>query len=251
MVQLPPLRILYTVDKGGSSGIADSSPQLASPENLMKLGESQLPLRAAVTDEIRSRIVRGQLKPGDRLLEEDLAAELGVSRNPVRESFQALALEGFVRIEPRRGAYVDFVDSQRAHELFEVRLPLEGLVAELAAKRRSPSQLAGLVQMVKEARGFIAVDQLERLPEMNTRFHDNLAAAAHNALLASTLHRLSHVVQWVYAARIRERSANSWGEHEALVDAIAQQDAELARELSEAHVAAARLAFLGSDGAAD
>lgn len=209
----------------------------------MNLGQSQLPLRAAVGEEIRMQIISGALKPGERLLEEDIAAALGVSRNPVREALQALAAEGFIKIEPRRGAHVAVVDAHRASELFEVRIPLEGLVAELAALRRTPAQLATLQDMTEQALDLVRSGQLESLPALNTRFHDGLAAAAANSLLAETLHRFSHLVQWVYAARIKERSTNSWAEHAAMIDAIERQDAPAARRLSEAHVSAARIAF--------
>lgn len=219
----------------------------AESDRVVKLGESQRPLRAAVTDEIRLQIIRGELEPGERIFEEDVAASLGVSRNPVREALQALAAEGFVRIEPRRGAHVAVVDANKANELFEIRVPLEGLVAELAAKRRTPAQLDALSAMTDEALALVRSNQLELLPELNTQFHDALAEAAANELLASTLHRLSHLVQWVYSARIKERSTDSWAEHAALIDAIGRQDAISARRLSEAHVTAARVAFLGAE----
>lgn len=213
----------------------------------MNLGQSQRPLRAAVTDEIRLQIIRGELQPGERVFEEDIAAALGVSRNPVREALQALAADGFIQIEPRRGAHVAVVDASRANELFEVRVPLEGLVAELAAQRRTPAQLTALQEMTEQALGLVEAGQLELLPDLNTKFHDGLAAAAGNELLASTLHRLSHLVQWVYSARIKTRSVDSWAEHAALIEAIERQDATSARHLSEAHVTAARLAFLDTE----
>ena len=97
------------------------------------VGSTHLPLRHAVLEEIRRRIVAGQWAQGERLFEDQIAAELNVSRNPVREALQALASEGFVELEPRRGARVATVSDARATELFEVREVLEGLVASLAA----------------------------------------------------------------------------------------------------------------------
>jgi DNA-binding GntR family transcriptional regulator len=214
-------------------------------ENDVKLGDSQRPLREAVADDIRAQIIHGEVAPGVRLLEEDIAASLGVSRNPVREALQALAVEGFVEIVPRRGAHVAIVDARRAVELFEVRLPLEGLVAELAAHRRNAADVDELRAILVEARARITDGHLERLPDLNTRFHDGLCRAAGNDLLTATLHRLSHLVQWVYATRIRERSHDSWNEHNALVDAIERSDPTLARRVSEGHVRAAREAFIG------
>src|SRR5690606_2315410 len=97
-------------------------PVLARP-----IGQIHQPLREAVQDAIRAAIVEGRYPPGERLLEDQLAQELGVSRNPVREALHALSTEGFVVIEPRRGARVATVSRQRAGELFEVREVLEGL----------------------------------------------------------------------------------------------------------------------------
>jgi len=210
------------------------------------VGSTQRPLRVAVADELRERIIAGQLRPGVRLFEEGLAAEMGVSRNPVREALQLLSSEGFVSMEPRRGARVGIVDQRRAQELFELRLPLERTVAQLAAQRRTPAQLAHLEQVV--AAGMEAIDtaRLERLPALNTKFHDALAAAAHNELLAETLRRISHVVQWVYSTRLESRATQSWGEHGALLVAISDQDGERAAELGVAHIEAALSAFLNA-----
>ncbi len=114
------------------------------------IGDEHQPLRVAVSDEIRRRIIAGALPQGERIREEELAAELGVSRNPVREALQTLTHEGFVEIEPRRGARVMVLSDERAGHLFEVREVLEGLVAALAAKRRTLRQL-GEIERVTSA----------------------------------------------------------------------------------------------------
>ena len=86
------------------------------------LGSSHVPLRDLVTDEIRRRILTGALPPGDRLVEDRLAEDLGVSRNPVREAIRVLATEGLVEVTPRRGAAVARPRPAHAEELFEVRV---------------------------------------------------------------------------------------------------------------------------------
>jgi DNA-binding GntR family transcriptional regulator len=216
------------------------------PARAKPVGRIHQPLREAVQDAIRAAIVEGRYPQGERLLEDQLAHELDVSRNPVREALQALATEGFVVIEPRRGARVASVSSERAIELFEVREVLEGLAARLAAQRCNPEQLAVLQAIVGEGEQLVAAGQLNGLPELNNRFHVALNDAAGNGMLTDVLARLGPVITWVYARRIAERSTHSWSEHAAIVDAIAAGDAELAYRRACTHIAAARAAYLDS-----
>src|SRR5262245_43634726 len=127
-----------------------ADPRLAPPSSDRPVGLHHQPLREAVQDAIRAGIVAGRYPPGGPHLEDGIAQELDVSRNPVREALQALATEGFVVIEPRRGARVATVSRDRAVDLFEVREALEGLAARLAAERRTPDQLAGLQGLVAD-----------------------------------------------------------------------------------------------------
>jgi DNA-binding GntR family transcriptional regulator len=212
------------------------------------LGATHVPLRQAVTDAIRRSIVSGRFQPGERLYEENLASELEVSRNPVRESLQTLATEGFVELEPRRGAKVAQFSDQRVRELFEVREALEGLVARLAATRRSDDQLAELQSVLAAGEAGVARGELSELPGLNTRFHALMAEMAANTMLAEHLERLSDLIKWIYAERIQLRSTHSWREHRAIVDAIASGDADEAARRASQHVSQARDAFLG-DGA--
>ena len=99
----------------------------------LRVGRAHQPLRRAVYDEVQRRIVDGRLQQGQRIFEDQLAQELDVSRNPVREALQALQSEGFVELEPRRGARVAVITAERANELFELREALEGMVARFDA----------------------------------------------------------------------------------------------------------------------
>ncbi len=226
--------------------MADGYAAPASAQGVRPIGQVHQPLREAVQDAIRAAIVAGRYPPGDRLLEDQLAQELDVSRNPVREALQALATEGFVVIEPRRGARVARVSPERARELFEVREALEGLAARLAAQRRTPAQLAALQAIVAEGARLVAAGLLGELPEMNNRFHLALHDAGGNAMLRDVLGRLSPVITWVYARRIAERSTHSWSEHAGIVDAIAAGDGDLAHQRACGHIASARSAYLGT-----
>jgi DNA-binding GntR family transcriptional regulator len=210
------------------------------------IGRIHQPLREAVQDAIRAAIVDGRYPPGERLLEDQLAHELDVSRNPVREALQGLASEGFVVIEPRRGARVASISPERAAELFQVREVLEGLAARLAAERRTPQQLAELEAIVEEGLGRAQAGGLRDLPELNNRFHVAVLEAAGNAMLSDVLGRLAPVITWVYARRIAERSSHSWREHVRIVEAIAAGDADLAYQRACHHIASARAAYLAT-----
>ena len=213
--------------------------------NHESLGSTHKPLREAVTDAIREAIVTGRYKPGERLYEDRIANELEVSRNPVRESLQALAAESFVELEPRRGARVVEIDRVRARELFEVRGSLEGLAAGLAAMRRTDTEVDALVDIVSSGGDAAARQSLDELPMLNTKFHDLLADMANNTMLTDTLGQLSGVIRWIYAERLQDRVDASWAEHRAIADAIADGHRDRAREVAEQHVAAARVAYLG------
>jgi DNA-binding GntR family transcriptional regulator len=218
-----------------------------SDSNPTTLGDVHTPLRRAVTDAIRDRIVEGTYPPASRLYEEGIAGDLGVSRNPVREALQVLAGEGFVEIEPRRGARVASIDARRAAEIFEVRAVLEGLVAELAARKRTDESMHELEMIIRDGQVAAETGELSRLPMLNTKFHAHLAAMSDNELLATMLSQLSDIIRWIYAERLEERVLNSWHEHAALCDAIAVGDEIGARRLAIEHVRSARIAFIGPD----
>jgi DNA-binding GntR family transcriptional regulator len=207
------------------------------------IGDEYQPLRVAVSDEIRRRIIAGVLPQGERIREEELAAELGVSRNPVREALQTLTHEGFVEIEPRRGARVMVLSDERAGHLFEVREVLEGLVAALAAKRRTLRQLGEIERVTSAGLDAVPSGELAALPALNSRFHALLVDAAANPLLAEIHTDLTNVIQWMYTRRLLQRGQWSWDEHAAITRAVADQDADRAAELARAHIRNARDAY--------
>lgn len=215
-------------------------------ERRRAIGSNHLPLRHAVYLELRSRIIAGDWEPGERLFEDQIALELEVSRNPVREALQALSAEGFVELEPRRGARVAVISPQRAVELFEVREALEGLVARLAAERRSDDDVQRLRTLVVDGKAATAREDAAAITALNSQFHELLGSISGNSMLAETVAHLSHLIEWVYRRSISRRSAQSWQEHAEIVEAIASGDTARAERLSTAHVAAAKAAFLAA-----
>jgi DNA-binding GntR family transcriptional regulator len=196
-----------------------------------------------VAGELRRLVVEGHWAPGARLVEAHLAAELGVSRNPVREALHLLEAEGWVEVEPRKGARVKVVSVDEAEHLFHVRGALESLAAGLAARRRSAGAVTTLRSIVSA--GLTAVDsgRLGDLPPLNTAFHVALCDAAGNPELTTIMGPLRDRIQWLYAARVRDRAPASWAEHGDIVDAIDAGDEDLARRLAGDHIARATVAF--------
>jgi DNA-binding GntR family transcriptional regulator len=205
------------------------------------IGASHRPLRDKVVDELRRRIIDGAYEPGDRLTEERLADDFGVSRNPVREAIRVLEAEGFLIAQPRRGAVVASMSVQDVEDLFDVRVSLEALAAALAAERAGPSGAGILDKLLAKAR---TTRRMADLAALNTQFHAAICALSGNALLAGLMESLHGRLQWVYRQSAETRAAYSWAEHEEMAAAIRAGDAEAARHAARTHVLAARRSAL-------
>ncbi len=196
------------------------------------------PLRDIVFEALREAVIAGQLRPGERLMEVQLAEELGVSRTPVREAIRKLELEGFVIMVPRKGAYVSDMSIKDVTDVFEIRRALEGLAAELAAERMTDEELEELERiLVCTAETTARLDVLSTV-DMDTGFHQVIYEASRNEKLSSMLYHLREQIQ-----RFRTQSLSRPGrlkralvDHRGIVDALRQRDTELARKLAEQHI---------------
>lgn len=218
----------------------DGSPRGARVE---KLGSAHSPLTKLVADSIRERIASGALAPGERLVEAHLSEQLGVSRMPVREALRALAAEGMVTIEPRRGASVTVYTPEQVQELVEVRATLEGLNAKLAARRRDPVQHARLQQMLAAGSPLHDASDPAAMQQANTDFHEALAQAAANSVLRDLVRMLRERTAVIFAPHAGKRAAQTWEEHGAILRAVLDGDAELAALLAARHVHSAAQAL--------
>jgi DNA-binding GntR family transcriptional regulator len=201
-----------------------------------KLGSRHSPLTQLVTDAIRERIVAGEFPPGERLAEERLSEELGVSRMPVREALRMLAAEGLVTIEPRRGASVTVYTDAQVQELIEVRATLEGLNAKLAAKRHDPRQIAELERILADAAKITEKSDLAQIQAANERFHKAVEQIAANSVLMNIVRSLRDRTALIFAKQSRARVRQNWDEHADIVRAVISGDAELAGLLASRHV---------------
>jgi len=207
------------------------------------------PRSQRVSEQIRAMILGGRLKPGERLIEDKLSAELGVSRVPVREALLALSAQGLVRIEPRRGATVAEITPKTVAELVEVRALLEGLNAKLAAQRHDPEIVNQLRDTLSRGNTAAQAGTREELANLNAEFHDRLAEASRNSVLSEVMRGLRERTSLAFAINGRARAREDWAEHAGVLAAVIAGDSDLAALLANRHVHTAAAAFAKSHAA--
>jgi DNA-binding GntR family transcriptional regulator len=213
------------------------------------LGRDHASLGQRVTDELRRSILTNRRRPGDRLIEDRLSEELGVSRIPIREALRALAAEGLVQVQPRRGASVADLSPEVARDLVEVRATLEGLNARLAARHHQPAIIAELREVLAQGNRAARSRNVEDLVRLNGEFHDKLAEAGRNAILWDIMRVLRERTSLVFAANTARRAVQDWDEHSRILAAVIDGDEELASMLATRHVRrAAEAAFAVNSG---
>ncbi len=225
-----------------------SAPTQPPPASERRLGLLHSPLRDKVAEEIRAAILSGHFKPGDRLIEDRLAEEFGVSRNPIREAIRTLASEGLIDVTARRGAVVASLSPQEAEELLEVRATLEGANARLAARRRDPAVLGQLEAILARGTEAIAAGHVAELPGLNDAFHAGLAEAGHNRVLADLMRTLRDRSAPLFRGFGMEFARATWAEHAGILRAVIAGDPELASLLAYRHVINAGSLHARTDG---
>ena len=207
------------------------------------------PLRDVVFETLRDAIIKQVLKPGERLMEIQLADEMGVSRTPVREAIRKLELEGLVVMVPRKGAYVAGVSMKDIHEVYEVRAALEMLAVSLAAERITDEELDALErQVLRESEAEANADEhsLDNIIYIDSSFHDIIYQAAHNQRLVQFVNILQEQLQRFRAASLSRpgRSKTALEEHKQIVEALAERNGELAAKLAKEHIDNAESAMI-------
>jgi DNA-binding GntR family transcriptional regulator len=201
-----------------------------------RLGALHSPLRDKVAGEIRAAILSGHFKPGGRLIEDRLAEEFGVSRNPIREAIRTLASEGLIEVTARRGAVVASLSREEAEELLEVRATLEGANARLAARRRNPEVHAKLRTILDQGSAAILAGRIEELPALNDAFHTLLAEAGQNRVMADLMRTMRDRSAPLFRGYGLDFARASWAEHAGILRAVIDGDPELASLLAYRHV---------------
>ena len=210
------------------------------------LGREHPSLSQRVAEELRRSILTSRRRPGDRLIEESLSAELGVSRIPIREALRVLAGEGLVEVQPRRGASVADVSPEVARDLVEVRATLEGLNARLAARHHDPAIVQELKRVLKDGNRAARSKNVDDLVRLNGEFHDKLAEAGRNSILWDIMRTLRERTSLVFAANTARRAGQDWDEHSKILAAVIDGDEDLASMLATRHVHRAADAAFGA-----
>lgn len=214
----------------------DGKMSTASRQNETRQGEDAY-------DRLVLDIRAGRLKPGDRLVETDLAARLGISRTPVREAVRRLESDGLVVHQPRLGATVRKLDYLEITELYEMRGVLEGTAARLAARSASQIELEELEAINREMQASTDVRQLY---EANRQFHGVLLSAARNRFLVKSVEAVQKTLLILGSSTLEEsqRAAQAIEEHDAILTALKNRDGDAAEASMRAHIEAAHKARL-------
>lgn len=196
------------------------------------------PLREVVFESIRAAIISGDLKPGERLMEVQLAEKLGVSRTPVREAIRKLELEGLVVMVVRKGVYVAGLSIKDITDVFELRGALEGLAAGLAAERITEEELVELQTIAIDFDKALLSDNMEQMVIKDAEFHDKIFNATRNERLIQLTNNLREQVQ-----RFREMHIYNYNkskelsvEHYEISDAISKRDVDQAEKMARKHI---------------
>lgn len=197
-----------------------------------------LPLRDVVFNTLRRAILRGELKPGERLMEIQLANKLGVSRTPIREAIRKLELEGLVLMIPRKGAEVAEITEKNLRDVLEVRCALEELAVQLACERIDKRGIKELHTAADRFRDVLGSDDITQIAQADEAFHDVIFTATDNERLIQLLNNLR---EQMYRYRIeylkkKECYPQLLGEHEAIISAIERHDKEKATRITGQHI---------------
>jgi DNA-binding GntR family transcriptional regulator len=193
------------------------------------------PLRQAVYDALAEMIASGSLKPGQHLVESDLAEELGVSRQPIREALQRLQADGWVELRPAYGAFVHTPTGEEVEQLLGVRSVLEAYSAREAALHATPENITRLWELEEAGVAALDADDDNALVEANTALHSYIVEISGNKVLAELIAQVQRRVRWYYTPIARPRGTDAWHEHETLIRTIAEGDADKAEQLMRHH----------------
>jgi DNA-binding GntR family transcriptional regulator len=205
--------------------------------------ERPVPLRQSVYEVLVELIVAGTLGPGEHLVESELARQLGVSRQPVREALHRLEAEGWIDLRPSQGAFVHVPTDREVDELLDVRELLEGATARLAARSATPESVAALRETWREGAAAVESGDLTRTVAANNDFHAAVAEIAGNAVLAELSEIVARRVRWYYRQVAPARGHESWAEHAEIVAAIEAGDEDKAGGLARMHTERTRSAY--------
>ena len=195
-------------------------------------------LRIRVFNAIENAILDGEYKDGDSLNELKLSKELGVSRTPVREALMQLELEGLVKNVPNKGAVVIGVTEQDIHDIYEIRIRIEGLAARLCAENITDDELHALEQIVDLQEFYLLKNDTEQIWKLDSDFHKIIYDASRSRPLRFTLSNFHNYIKKArdISVQTEGRAEKTVAEHRAILDAIKEHNGSLSEQLTAKHI---------------
>jgi DNA-binding GntR family transcriptional regulator len=197
-------------------------------------------IRTTVIDAIRDLVIHGEYRPGDRLVERQLAERLGVSRIPVREALRQLAHEGLAEERPTRGMVVRRLDEDDIDELFEVRAALEAVLCRRVVAHATDPGLERLDEIVTHADNALAASDTRLAVQWNAAFHECLVELADSPVLAAVMAPVAGRMRWLLSQH--EDPATMNADHALIARALRQRDLPTTMRLCRQHLAASQAA---------
>ena len=204
----------------------------------MKLLATQPNLTEQVRKAIVSEIASGKLKPGERIIQENIAQVLGVSRQPVQQALLLLKNQGVLRDAAGRGLIVTSLDPKQVRQMYDIRAVIEGLAFRKAAEN-NPLRAKKLgLALIQNGRKSVKSGSVAQMIAADIKFHDFIYALSENSLIAPSME-----VQWTNTQRVMgevlmegETPRDIWNQHEALLDAVMSGDGQAAEALARQHI---------------
>ena len=193
-------------------------------------------LASVVQADIERRIVDGRIAPGDRINEYSMAAEMGVSRGPIREACRALVKSGLLEFIVNRGCFVREVSKKEAKDLYTLRASLMKLAGELLATRITDREIKLLSEMVEEMTKAALAEDFSNFYEINRRFHDSIVTFVDNKRLREICNGLDKELHLYRSQSIPAGLKDSDREHKEIIAALSSRDPQRAGQALAAHI---------------
>ncbi|MDF1526089.1 MAG: GntR family transcriptional regulator [bacterium] len=197
----------------------------------IKIDEPKL-LSEDIAESIKTAIIKGKFKPGEKIPEGELADSMGISRTPLREAFHKLENEGFIQIIPRKGAVVAAIDADEAINIYEIKSTLEGLAARLAARNMKPKDIGKLEKINDELKELIDKNDLESFYKVHTKFHEGFVKMCANKRLIHMISNLNdHFNRFgIISLTLPGQFENAIAQHNEIIEGFKNGDQNLVEE---------------------
>jgi len=197
-----------------------------------------------IYERLKKQILHGEIEPGERLMQNQVAENLRASRTPVREAFRRLEQDGLVERVPQGGVRVTSLDTETIQQVFGIRNVLEAYAIEMACDRIIPQEIDALKRLSSQAQELLSTRELgleakiSRLFELNSQFHDTIYRASGNSYLMGMINSLRNIVGRLRLLGLRADStwSRAWDEHAQLIELLERKDKGSAVRLVQIHL---------------